>query len=83
MKNLKGKTRPVSNPYAKYEANGWCWSVLKHYQSPDKERDNPYSRVFCLVTSPIVPRGELGDVYCHEIPGFKFEDEEGDHAPTI
>ena len=29
--------------------------------------DKPYARWFCLVKTPIVPEGELGDVYVSEI----------------
>jgi hypothetical protein len=41
----------------------WTYFVLKKYQSPEQEATNPYARWFCLVKSPIVPRGEYGDAY--------------------
>lgn len=69
MKNECGKTRPKDNPYEVWEnkADGWRWSVLKKWQSPDKEATNPFARWFCFVTSPFCPRGEMGDVYVNEI----------------
>lgn len=68
-KNKCAKTRPRTNPYEiwVYLAGPWRWYVLKKYQTPEKERQNPYARWFCLVKSPIVPDGELGDVYVSEI----------------
>jgi hypothetical protein len=46
----------------------WTWYVLKKYQTPEKEADNPYARWFCLVTSPIVGEdGEMGDTYVSTI----------------
>ncbi len=47
--------------------DGWTWYVLKKYQAPAKEAQNPYARWFCMVTSPYVPHGECGDVYVAEI----------------
>ena len=41
----------------------WTYFVLKKYQSPEKEAQNPYARWYCLVKSPITPNGEYGDVY--------------------
>jgi hypothetical protein len=70
MKNLKAKTRPASDPYETITSNGWTWKILKHYQTLEKEVENPYARVFCHVTSPFVPEGEMGDVYCADIPGY-------------
>lgn len=70
-KNLRAKTRPVSDPYETYTSGGWTWKVLKHYQSSAKEESNPYSRVFCAVTSPFAT-DELGDTYCRDIPGYRF-----------
>ncbi len=67
MKNLCSKTRPVINPYelwANSPSNTWTWAVLKKWQIDD---DKPFARWFCLVKSPIVPEGELGDVYVKDI----------------
>ena len=63
-KNLCGKTRPVSNPYETWKANGWMWKVLKKWQVDDAK---PYARWFCMVSSPMCPDGEMGDVYVAEI----------------
>lgn len=70
MKNECGKTVKLpykENAYEVWSANGWTWYVLKKYQAPDKEYENEYARWFCLVESPFVPDGELGDVYISEI----------------
>lgn len=64
-----------SNPCAKrvspenaYEvwqsySGDWTYFVLKKYQSPENEAKNPYARWYCMVTSPVTPKGEYGDVY--------------------
>lgn len=70
MKNLEGKTRPVSNPYQTISAGDWTWKVLKHYQSREAELKNLYAMVFCSVTSPFCPQGEMGDVYIKDIPNL-------------
>jgi hypothetical protein len=62
MKNLCLKTRPVSDPYEVWEANGWTWLVLKKYQADDNK---PYARWFCDVISPYAH--EMGDCYAAEI----------------
>lgn len=64
MKNLCAKTRPVENPYEIWVAGDWEWHVLKKWQVND---DKPYARWFCLVKSPFVPGGEMGDVYVADI----------------
>lgn len=68
-KNLKGKTRKQDNPYSIYKSyDGWEWRILKHYQSSEKEKDNPFARVFCAVRSPYTYGSfELGDVYIADI----------------
>ena len=68
-KNLCGKMRPKDNPYEVWKSpdGSWTWAVLKKYQTPDKEANNPYARWFCNVVSPFTPHGELGDVYVNEI----------------
>ena len=45
----------------------WKWEVYKKYQSEKNEAKNPFARWFCKVFSPIVPDGELGDVYVKDI----------------
>lgn len=69
MKNECGKMRDKSVPYEVWQSadGSWTWKVLKKYQAPDKEANNPYSRWFCHVTSPMCPWGEMGDVYVSEI----------------
>ena len=65
--NPWAKARSKENPYAIYRVSGWEWRVLKAYQSPAKELNNPYARWNCFVTSPMLPAGEYEDVYVHEI----------------
>lgn len=64
MKNPCGKTRKANDPYEIWTGNGWEWHVLKKWQIDDAK---PYARWFCLVKSPFVPDGEMGDVYVSEI----------------
>ena len=73
-KNLKGKTRPASNPYETYVSGDWTWKVLKHYQAPEAEYANPYARVFCLVVTPMTGElGDMGDTYIRDIPGARAQ----------
>jgi len=68
MKNECAKKRPKDNPYEIWSGpNGFIWKVLKKYQNPEKEAQNPYARWYCFVTSNIYPPGEYGDVYVREI----------------
>lgn len=70
MKNECAKTRDKSNPYEIWRnGSGWEWRILKRYQTPEKEKLNPYARVFCFVTSPMCPDGEFGDTYIRDIQG--------------
>jgi hypothetical protein len=63
--NPAAKTRPETEPYEIWEApGGWRWLVLKKYQADDHK---PYARWFCKVYSPMLPGGELGDVYASEV----------------
>ena len=41
----------------------WTYFVLKKYQSPENEANNPYARWYCMVQSPATPKGEYGDTY--------------------
>jgi hypothetical protein len=53
--------------YQSYDGS-WTWYVLKTYQTPEKEAQNPYARWFCMVTSPYTStKGDWGDVYVAEI----------------
>jgi len=72
MKNLCGKTRPVSNPYETWQSadGSWKWLVLKKYQSPEAEAKNPYARWFCCVITPMTgPSGDWGDTYVKDVVG--------------
>lgn len=69
-KNLMGKSRKPGNGYAKVEANGWSWEVLKMNQSLEKAKQNPYASAFMFVKSPYVPDGEYGDTYIKDVPGL-------------
>jgi len=62
QKNLCAKTRPENNAYEVWQTpdGSWTWYVLKKWQADDSQ---PYARFFCRVITPIVPEGELGDVY--------------------
>lgn len=63
--NMK-RTRKPSNPYEVYtNSAGWEWKVLKSYQN---DREQPYARAFCEVSSPFTMGGaDLGDVYWSDI----------------
>jgi len=69
-KNQCGKTRPVEDPYEIWEnsRSGFVFRVLKKYQRPDKEADNPYARWFVATKSPYTyGNWELGDGYVRDI----------------
>jgi hypothetical protein len=67
-KNECAKTRSAEDPYEIWSSGtGWEWHVLKKYQAEEGEKSNQYARWFCLVKSPFVPEGEMGDVYVSEI----------------
>ena len=70
-KNLFRKTAKKDAPYAVYEdaRTGWRWEVLHTWKGKDSEDKDPYSRWFCLVKSPFVPDGEMGDTYRKDILG--------------
>ena len=65
-KNVCAKTRSKDNPYEVWQSldGTWTWYVLKKWQVDDNK---PYARWFCLVKSPIVPDGEMGDCYVKDI----------------
>jgi hypothetical protein len=67
MSNKCGKMRKKDNPYEIWKAGSWEWHVLKKYQTPKKEATNSYARWFCLVKTPFVPEGEMGDVYVSDV----------------
>ena len=70
-KNLCNKTRNVENPYEIYRSlllPGWEWRVLRKYQSPEKEANDPLARWFVAVKSPLTyGEWEYGDSYVREI----------------
>ena len=69
-KNLCGKTRPIDNPYEVWRSydGSWTWKVLKKYQKPSKEAENPHARWFCAVSSPMTYGSyDIGDVYVNDI----------------
>jgi hypothetical protein len=70
-RNPYGRMRPVSDPYEVWSTpdGSWTWKILKYWKSPELSDLDPYARVFCHVTSPYVPDGELGDVYLRAIKG--------------
>jgi hypothetical protein len=72
-KNECAKTRPISNPYEKWESadGSWTWLVLKKYQKPSLEAANPNAVWFCAVTSPFTfGTTDYGDTYVHEIKRY-------------
>ena len=71
-KNLMAKTRPVDNPYEIWTCESpdgvWEWRVLKKWQKPSKEAENPYARWFCAVMSPhTYGSWEYGDTYVRDV----------------
>ena len=66
MKNLQAKTVDRAHAYEVWQTpdGSWTWYVLKKWQADDNKQ---YARWFCEVVSPIVPQGEMGDVYVSEI----------------
>ena len=71
-KNLCGKTRKTDDPYEVWTgANGFEWRVLKKYQNPEREAENPQARWFCAVKSNFTyGEFELGDVYVQDIKQY-------------
>src|SRR5436305_13171869 len=64
-KNPCAKTVTPETAYEVWQSfdGRWTYFVLKKYQYPEKEAQNPYARWYCLVKSSIAPKGEYGDVY--------------------
>lgn len=70
MKNLCGRTRKVTDPYEIWQSpdGSWEWRVLKKWQSPDNEKNNPYARWYCAVKSPMTYGDwEYGDTYVKDV----------------
>jgi len=75
-KNLMNKTRPVENPYEIWRSpdGTWEWRVLKKWQKPSKEKNNPFSRWFCAVRSPnTYGSWEYGDTYAREVQSVAWK----------
>ena len=75
QKNLCAKMRKVEDPYEVWVGfgplDGWEWRVLKKYQTPDKECNNPYARWLCAVKSPMTYGSwEYGDTYIKDVVGM-------------
>lgn len=70
-KNPCGKTRDVEKPYEVWRNGDWEWRVLKKYQTPEKEKSNPFARWLVAVKSPFTYGSfELGDTYVKDIKQF-------------
>ena len=70
IKNTWRKTKPLGESYVTLTDHrcGYIYKVRKLYTDPRK----PFARAFCSVVSDatIGEHGDLGDVYCNEIPGL-------------
>jgi len=66
MKNTQGKMVKRENAYEVWQSldGSWTWYVLKKWQADDNKA---YARWFCDVVTPMMPEGEMGDVYVQEI----------------
>jgi len=70
-KNPCSKTVKVENAYEIWEGGGFTWHVLKKYQSPEKEAQNPYARWFCACKSPFTYGSyEYGDTYVKDVTNY-------------
>jgi hypothetical protein len=72
-KNLCGKYRDKENPYEIWRSfdGTWEWRVLKKYQSPEREEENPFARWMCAVRSPHTYGSfDIGDVYVKDIKQY-------------
>jgi hypothetical protein len=70
--NPYAKTRPIDNPYAEFQGgNGFVWRVLKTYQHPDNEKQNPYARWFVAAKSDLTHGSwEYGDTYARDVQRY-------------
>lgn len=67
-KNLFGKSRPVTQPYAIYCAGDLTWHVCKTYKQTKSEVSDLYARWFVWAKSPMTFGSfEAGDTYANEI----------------
>src|ERR1700726_4835255 len=63
--NPCAKTVKPEQAYEVYQTldGAFTYYVLRKYQTPTKEAQNPYARWYCMVVSPACPKGEYGDAY--------------------
>ena len=74
MKNICNKTRDKNHPYEIWMCDYHPlfdgpvqYRVLKKYQTPEKEAQNPYASWFCATRSPATfGTWELGDGYVND-----------------
>ncbi len=68
-KNPCAKRVPPEEAYEVWQSydGAWTYFVLKKYQSPEHEAQNPYAKWFVLVKSPIYPNGWPEDGYVSSI----------------
>ena len=85
-KNECNKIRDKDDPYEVWKAESpsgpWVWRVLRKYQTPENEADNPNARWYCFVTSPFCPTGEYGDTYVRDIKGVAMQIDDGSLSPS-
>ncbi len=80
-KNSCAKRRDPDNPYEIWigkvgtHFEGWEYCVLKKYQTPTREAENPHARWYCAVSSPIT-RAQMAD-------GFEFGDVYASHVKSV
>lgn len=70
MSNPCGKMVNVDKPYEIWQSHDGSLElrVLKKYQTPEKEAQNPNARWFCAVKSPYTfGAWEYGDTYVEDI----------------
>ena len=77
-KNTQGKRREVDDPYEVWKSydSQYEWRVLKKYQAPHKEAENPHARWLCATKGPgTFGQYEYGDEYVRRIKaeGYKVE----------
>ena len=70
QKNVFGKTAKIDSPHHVFLSGDFEYRILKCYQSPEKELENPFARWFVAVLSPMTGGAfEYGDIYVDQVPG--------------
>lgn len=59
-----GEGEPAQIELSSHRLPGWRWEVLKTYQQKNWK---PGARWMCRVSSPMIPEGEVGDVWVYDI----------------